>query len=64
MTMHDPFDEGWRPCKDCGDFFNDEALADEQCFLCWAKEAEDQENYNLFLDDALDKLIDNILAGR
>ncbi len=64
MTMLDPFSEDRRPCKDCKEFFNEEALADEQCFLCWVKEAEDQEDYILFLGDTLDELIDNIIEGR
>jgi hypothetical protein len=60
--MPDLLDEKY-PCKDCGDLFYDNALADGQCFLCWAKEAEDNEDYELFLDDTLDNIIDDILEG-
>jgi len=32
-------------CRDCGKLFFDSALSDGQCFLCWVKEVESEENY-------------------
>jgi hypothetical protein len=59
--MPDYFTEDRRPCKDCGETFHEDALSDDQCFSCWVIEAEDKEDYELFLDDTLDKIIDDVL---
>ena len=64
MTMPDYFTRDRSRCKDCGKWFHEDALSDGQCFLCWVKQCEDDEDYILFLDDTFDTIIDDILERR
>jgi hypothetical protein len=63
MTMADVFDEDRRKCKDCGFYFKDEALSDEQCFNCWVKEFEEQGEDVIMTDEEMENIWEEYIMG-